>query len=686
MTEVDEVIFEPVTLSNYKHVLFGNPLNFSLAKEEKIFQEDGFCNISVNHLTDWCVSDLVTLQIALYAEPTFQIIFNEPLIVQDASHPVVFEAFIATHRAKATLHVEFEDLDTGATTRHFVEFHPDFLGGTSTNKYQKVALLAPANSRNISTRVSIAYEGRGQRGGEFAPYVFLCDAKIYEQPEENNEINSQFTEEDKSFYWVRARTKARISEGQSAFLKYGSKFDAIMTKPIMIARSFFDDHFYSKKNKDIDFQKVDPYTHYLLHGRREFRNPNPEFSVREYYLRHPEVEAVGLDPLVHYANVGQKEQRSLGLFDEKINEIWRRTGKNVPSLEPDFVLQRAQDLMVPMQILDTRKLAVFVVPEHDAMSGGIYSMFSIANQARKMRRKHGYDVVVMTRPNRQGSTYLRNSSFQNSETILRFEQLMLFTEVSELQIHIPEYATVEFVRNLSPEMLRYLLYRDHLHVNILNQNTRLMPEADKFRDLRRISDSIGQSISHHAFFGQEWADRYDLPSLLLPAYTDLRQYPASNFGEKEDIIIYSLDDAPYKQEVLERLNKMGDYELIEIRDITFDTYMDLATRCRFSVSFGEGFDGYVAQPIYQGGIGLALYTDEFFPDQSYKKFDNFFSTDREMIDQIVPTIRRLETDPNRYTALNTALRSKWDELYNFDDYVARIENLMKKKYEILPGA
>jgi len=340
--------------------------------------------------------------------------------------------------------------------------------------------------------------------------------------------------------------------------------------------------------------------------------------------------------------------------------------------------------MVPMDLLDTTKLAVFVVPEHNAMSGGIYSFFSIADHVRRTRPLHGFDVLVMTRPNPDGLTYVRNRSFRNSETVLRLEQLLLFSEVSELQLHIPEYAVVEFVRRLSPALLRYLLRRDKVHINILNQNTRLMPEPQQFRDLRQIAHTIGQSVSHHAFFGQEFADHYDLPTLLLPAYTDLTPYPPIAFPEKENLIIYSDDDAPYKREVLARLATLNEYKLVKIRDMTFDTYMDLATRCRFSVSFGEGFDGYVAQPMYQGGIGLALYTDEFFPDSSYKAFENFFDSEEDMVNQIVPTIRRLEKDRERYEALNRAMRAKWDALYSYDDYVARIGKLIRMEYEIFP--
>jgi hypothetical protein len=212
-----------------------------------------------------------------------------------------------------------------------------------------------------------------------------------------------------------------------------------------------------------------------------------------------------------------------------------------------------------------------------------------------------------------------------------------------------------------------------------------MPEQDKFRDLRRIADSIGQSVSHHAYFGQKFADYYNLPSMLLPAYTDLNAYPPAPFEEKESLIIYSDDEAPYRDAVLNKLARLEGYRLLKVEGMSFDRYMEYATRCRFSVSFGEGFDGYVAQPIYQGGIGFALYTEEFFPNDDFRSFENFFETENEMIEQIVPTIRRLESDKSRYEALNRKLRGKWDELYDYEDYVRRISQLITRDYELFPS-
>ena len=74
----------------------------------------------------------------------------------------------------------------------------------------------------------------------------------------------------------------------------------------MKALNFFDTEYYLKENSNLNFENIDPFSHYMLIGTKEGRNPNPEFSVNEYLLRHSDVEASNIEPLVHYANIGKK--------------------------------------------------------------------------------------------------------------------------------------------------------------------------------------------------------------------------------------------------------------------------------------------------------------------------------------------------------------------------------------------
>lgn len=352
------------------------------------------------------------------------------------------------------------------------------------------------------------------------------------------------------------------------------------------------------------------------------------------------------------------------------------------------IMARAQDMTFGLALEQSERLMVIVIPEHNEMSGGIYSMFSIAALSQRLRSLHGYDVVLMTRPNPADVTYCRQRNFRNAEDVYRFEQIERCRNLRELYIHVPEYATVDFVANMPPNVLKHILNVPTVHVNILNQNIDFMPEKEDFADLRRIADTLTQSVAHHAYFNQERTDRYQLPTLLLPAYTDLTPYPASEFEDKEKLIIHSPDEAPHREEVLEKLAAgLPDYEIREIRGITFDTYMDLATRCRFSVSFGEGFDGYIAQPIYQGGIGFTVYNEDYFPKTSdFLQYGNIFATEDEMVEEICTRIRHYERNPAAYKTLNRAFQDEYDKLYDYDGYVRQVKKLLKREFELFPGA
>jgi len=365
----------------------------------------------------------------------------------------------------------------------------------------------------------------------------------------------------------------------------------------------------------------------------------------------------------------------------KYREDFAHQGCDCTALQVSVAMQ---DMNFPLEVREARRLIVVLVPEHNAMSGGIYSFFSIAEQMRRLRRVHGFEVVVMTRPNIEQLTYFRNTNFRNAENVYRFAQLQLCTSVEEVYIHLPEYAVDTLSFELGEGDKEFLGGRK-VYINILNQNIKMMPERDRMGSVFDITPHVTQSVAHHAYYNQDRADRYGLPTLLLPAYTDLTQYPACGFNEKEKLIIYSLDESPFKDRCLAEISRvLPDFRLVEIKGVTFDSFMDLATRCMFSITFGEGFDGYLAQPIYQGGIGFAIYNDDFFPSERFKEYFNIFSSGGQMVEEICDRIKFLSSNESAYSELNAAFLREYHELYSFDEYVDQIRKLTLRSFEIFP--
>jgi Methyltransferase domain len=78
------------------------------------------------------------------------------------------------------------------------------------------------------------------------------------------------------------------------------------------ASSLFDASYYLAANPDVRDARIDPATHYLIHGWKEYRNPSAAFDTAGYLSNNPDVAEAGLNPLIHYLKYGQKEGRSLG--------------------------------------------------------------------------------------------------------------------------------------------------------------------------------------------------------------------------------------------------------------------------------------------------------------------------------------------------------------------------------------
>jgi hypothetical protein len=446
-----------------------------------------------------------------------------------------------------------------------------------------------------------------------------------------------------------------------------------------VAFAEFDSGFYRRMYAHVRSTALDPFHHYMLVGWKEGTDPNEHFSTAYYRGAYPDVCESSLVPLVHYVMFGRDRKAvSQRPYLEIAPDIHRYTEAEI--------FARCQDLSFPLHLETTKKLIVLVVPEHNAVSGGIFSMFSIAASMRQLKSLHGYDIAVMTNPNPSNLTFIRQTNFRNAQDVLRFEQIVYCSEVEELYLHIPEYAGRDFLSRCSGLVVQYLASRQRLFINILNQNIELMPEPEDLTELRRIADRLTQSVAHHAYFNQELTDYHQLPTLLLPAYTNLKEYTPVIGARKEDIVIYSLDEAWYKPLILKIIGEeFPNYKLIEIRGISFDHYMDLATRCRFSISFGEGFDGYIAQPIYQGGIGFTLYREEFFPSEEFLRFPNFFSTAEEMVEKICSVMRDLAHSNKRYDRLNKELLKEYHKLYSWDDYNERVLKLARRQFELFPS-
>ncbi|MCK0198405.1 glycosyltransferase [Ancylobacter sp. 6x-1] len=79
------------------------------------------------------------------------------------------------------------------------------------------------------------------------------------------------------------------------------------------ASALFDRDWYLATYPDVGAIGMEPVVHYALYGAQEGRDPGPRFSTSDYLARNPDVGALGINPLVHYELHGQVENRAGGM-------------------------------------------------------------------------------------------------------------------------------------------------------------------------------------------------------------------------------------------------------------------------------------------------------------------------------------------------------------------------------------
>ena len=252
-------------------------------------------------------------------------------------------------------------------------------------------------------------------------------------------------------------------------------------------------------------------------------------------------------------------------------------------------------------------------------------------------------------------------------------------------LHIPEYYADNFYNDLTEKDIEFLKSIKKLHINIMNQNIELMPEPEKLKDLYKLTNNITQTIAHDRYATQEVCDKWQIPTHLFSVNCDMSKYKAYSFDEKEKIIVLSPDWNEHKERIIEKLEKkLPDWKLITVNNMTFTEYMDLISRAFFTITFGEGFDGYFLQPPVVESIGFAVYNNEFFPSENWLKFDNVFKSYDEMHENIVGIIKQLQSDRESYLSLSKQVKTEHDKLYSYEKFHSNLKRFYNKDYDFVP--
>ena len=92
------------------------------------------------------------------------------------------------------------------------------------------------------------------------------------------------------------------------------------TKAAIIQADVFNPTFYRKQIGGVELSDRQALNHYLTKGWKQGHDPSPGFSTQGYLEANPDVQALGINPMMHYVRRGIQEERSLGL-DAKYDRL-----------------------------------------------------------------------------------------------------------------------------------------------------------------------------------------------------------------------------------------------------------------------------------------------------------------------------------------------------------------------------
>lgn len=324
-----------------------------------------------------------------------------------------------------------------------------------------------------------------------------------------------------------------------------------------------------------------------------------------------------------------------------------------------------------------RRLVWFLVPSEDKVGGGVMSICSIHEETRKLLDAPDVAVVASTYPN--FPRLAKYTGFLNTMKIFAFASVRNhFHSPSHVTLHLPEYFCRDFYAALSVEDLGFFRALPRLHINILLQNIDLLNPSD-IEPLHALTQEITCTTAHDRYSTREQGKRLGIALHKVSVFMNDSLYEKCTWSEKEDIIVISPDFHPMRDAVIDEITSGLPHLRVEVvRDMSYENYRALITRAKWSLTFGEGLDGYFAEMAWTRGVPFAVYNDRFFMPE-FRGLPTVYETWDRLRSSIASHIRQLDHhDP--YTAASDAVRKPLNDLYSSEEYRRNLRAFYDEDY------
>ena len=326
-----------------------------------------------------------------------------------------------------------------------------------------------------------------------------------------------------------------------------------------------------------------------------------------------------------------------------------------------------------------RRLIVYLTPGVEFRAGGVIAIASFYRESVALRHIHGARVVLCAVPgDKSESPFVKYSWFENYNYILDLESVLKrCSRLDYLMLHIPAYTVDRMVDWLTSNESNLLSKVSELHLNILLMNIENI-QGKNVAGLKRFG-KVTCTTAHEAYTNSTTREAMGVPLHRLSVCAGPECYSLSGYREKEALMIVSPDPHPLREKVLHRIAQAcPDLTIKIIENLSYRDYRKLASSAKWSLTFGEGFDGYFKEPIFSGGISFAVFNDRYFTPP-FSKLENVYPSWEILIEQLPADIKCLD-EPVAY---NRCWRPAYDlicDLYSTERFRENLRMFYRGEY------
>ena len=321
-------------------------------------------------------------------------------------------------------------------------------------------------------------------------------------------------------------------------------------------------------------------------------------------------------------------------------------------------------------------LVVFFVPGFDMVSGGIMSIISLAGETKKLFSGSKTGVFVCVIPYHPPLS--KFTKFENDQVIVNYQDLLSRCgNIKKMLLHIPEIYT-HYVAKKSQKLLDR--FGGQPYFNILLQNIDAAPNP-VFVNRLKLSGAVTITTAHKAYSGEDTRRRYGCPVHHLSVWVSPEKYIYKKYEEKRELIVVSPDDHELRGDVLNKIQaQLPVFEFVVIKNMNYSAYQKIISEARFSLTFGEGLDGYFAEPVFSGGIGIAVYNNRYF-DEEYRKLPFVYASWGNLVQNLAADVLRVNMNSDEYRVAHKSQFEILSKNYSYEEYRNNISSYYESYFD-----